>query len=62
MAEKTLHLVEMAVCEECLRGEGDECRTPKCAFYKNTPPIEPLNTEFYKIKKTVTTEDDGHDR
>ena len=39
----------IALCEACLKGEGEECHTPQCALYMHNSPGHEIWPEMYEI-------------
>ena len=47
-----LKLIKIWICEACLRGEGEECHTPGCAFFLH-PVGDPIAAELYEVVSTI---------
>lgn len=44
-----LKRVVITLCEECLKGVGDECHTPGCALFLHRAPDHEVTEELYEI-------------
>lgn len=47
--EVEVHLVQIYLCDECLKGTGRECHTPGCALYLHNSPGHEIAPEFYTV-------------
>ena len=43
-----LKRIKIIICEACLKGEGEECHTPGCAFFLHSIDL-PIHPEMYEV-------------
>lgn len=41
--------IEIALCQACLDGKGDECHTPGCALFLHNSPGHEIMPELYVV-------------
>jgi len=52
--EYRVHRVQTLLCEACLMGIGQMCRTPACALCWHNSPGFPIGPELYEVVKEPT--------
>lgn len=52
-----IKVIEIAICQACLDGEGSECHTPGCALWLHRVDL-PIAAELYTVVREYESEDD----
>jgi hypothetical protein len=44
-----IRMIQLHMCDACIRGEGQECHTPGCALFLHNSPGFPIAPELYTV-------------